>query len=338
MSKKAPSAPDPVATAQAQGQANADAVRESAKVNAINQYTPYGSVIYERDANGVPTSQTTTLTPLQQQALEQQNQLATILGGQALTQSQHLPQDKYSLEQFGPNPATTDYTAQGNTVRDAYFQQQKRMLDPVFAQERGRLEQNIANGGLPITGEAATTLEDNLARRQNDALSQAANNAIIQGGNEQSRLFNLDMAARQQGISEYNAQRQQPFNELSAYLQGQPIFQAPSANMAQYQVAPADIAGSIYQNYNAQNQTHQNNLNGMYSLIGAGAMAFSDRRLKRDIRRIGKLPSGLNVYRYRYLWSDRTEVGVMADEARKVSPQAVSRFGAYDMIDYGRVV
>lgn len=342
MSKKAPSAPDPVATAQAQGQANADAVRESAKVNSINQYSPYGSITYQKDANGVPISQTTSLTPLQQQALDQQNQLATILGGKALGQSQFLPSDKYSLDQFGPSPAATDYTAQANQVRDAYYQKQMGMLDPAFQQESRALEQNIANRGLPITGENAKTLQDNLYRRQADARSQAASNAILQGGNEQSRMFNLDMTARNQGINEYNQQRQQPFNELAAYLQGQPIFQAPSASQAQYQVAPADVAGNIYQNYNAANQAYQNNLNGMYGIGSAALTAgiplmFSDRRLKRDVRRIGKLASGLALYAYRYLWSSAVNVGAMADEVRRKFPAAVTRIGAYDMVDYGKV-
>ena len=45
------------------------------------------------------------------------------------------------------------------------------------------------------------------------------------------------------------------------------------------------------------------------------AFRFSDRRLKRDIRPIGKLPNGLNVYRFRYQWADEETTGVMADEA-----------------------
>ena len=35
------------------------------------------------------------------------------------------------------------------------------------------------------------------------------------------------------------------------------------------------------------------------------------------------LPSGLGLYRYRYLWSDIEHVGVMAQEVRDVTPEAV---------------
>lgn len=45
-SPSAPAAPDPAATAAAQAAANKEAVYESAKVNRINQYTPYGATKY----------------------------------------------------------------------------------------------------------------------------------------------------------------------------------------------------------------------------------------------------------------------------------------------------
>jgi hypothetical protein len=53
------------------------------------------------------------------------------------------------------------------------------------------------------------------------------------------------------------------------------------------------------------------------------ASLFSDRRLKRDIRRVGELHDGLGVYRYRYLWEDDERVGVMADEVADLRPWAL---------------
>jgi hypothetical protein len=50
---------------------------------------------------------------------------------------------------------------------------------------------------------------------------------------------------------------------------------------------------------------------------------FSDRRLKQDIVAIGKLPNGLDLYRFKYRWSEIEYVGVMAQEALSVSPEAV---------------
>ena len=56
---------------------------------------------------------------------------------------------------------------------------------------------------------------------------------------------------------------------------------------------------------------------------GSGALLRSDRRLKTGVARVATLPSGLGLYRYRYIWSDIEYVGVMAQEVRDVMPGAV---------------
>jgi hypothetical protein len=67
-------------------------------------------------------------------------------------------------------------------------------------------------------------------------------------------------------------------------------------------------------------------------------IAPSDIRLKRDITQVGQLPNGLGLYRYRYLTSDTTYVGVMAHEVEPLAPDAVLR-GAdgYLHVDYARL-
>jgi hypothetical protein len=53
------------------------------------------------------------------------------------------------------------------------------------------------------------------------------------------------------------------------------------------------------------------------------AMSLSDARAKRDVVRIGQLDSGIPLYRYKYQWSDTEYVGVLAQEAARVQPDAV---------------
>ena len=71
---------------------------------------------------------------------------------------------------------------------------------------------------------------------------------------------------------------------------------------------------------------------------GCGCGQRSDIRLKRDIAQVEELDSGINLYRYRYLWSDTIYVGVMAQEVAAVKPEAVLR-GAdgYLHVDYARL-
>ncbi|MDA9401106.1 tail fiber domain-containing protein [Bradyrhizobium sp. CCBAU 45389] len=49
----------------------------------------------------------------------------------------------------------------------------------------------------------------------------------------------------------------------------------------------------------------------------------SDRRLKRDISRLGCLDSGICLYRFHYLWDDTFYIGVMAQEVERIVPNAV---------------
>jgi hypothetical protein len=67
----------------------------------------------------------------------------------------------------------------------------------------------------------------------------------------------------------------------------------------------------------------------------ASISIISDIRLKRDIVLVGRLTDGIGLYRYRYLWSDTTYVGVMAQEVAAVKPEAVCQ-GAdgYLRVDY----
>lgn len=80
-----PPAPDPYATAAAQTAENRDTAIANAELNRVNQYTPWGNLVYNvtgTNADGTPIyTQTQTLSPAQQQQLDMQNQLALALGG-----------------------------------------------------------------------------------------------------------------------------------------------------------------------------------------------------------------------------------------------------------------
>lgn len=66
-----------------------------------------------------------------------------------------------------------------------------------------------------------------------------------------------------------------------------------------------------------------------------GAAALSDRRLKKNIVKVGE-HNGLNVYEFDYIWGGRYR-GVMADEVLKVKPEAVVMVGEYMAVNYGEL-
>ena len=71
-------------------------------------------------------------------------------------------------------------------------------------------------------------------------------------------------------------------------------------------------------------------------IVGAGQAfaAMSDIRLKEDIKLIGKSPSGINIYNFKYKGDNTTYQGVMAHQVPKASTP--NEFG-YLMVDYSKI-
>jgi hypothetical protein len=66
---------------------------------------------------------------------------------------------------------------------------------------------------------------------------------------------------------------------------------------------------------------------------------ISDARLKTDIAPIGTHPMGFGIYRFKYLWSNTFNVGVLAHEVLEKFPEAVTIGpGDFLAVDYGAIV
>ena len=65
---------------------------------------------------------------------------------------------------------------------------------------------------------------------------------------------------------------------------------------------------------------------------------FSDRRLKENVKEIGKAKNGLKIYTFNYKGDpDKlTRMGFMADDVEKTHPDAVGLAGGYKTVDYDR--
>lgn len=84
----------------------------------------------------------------------------------------------------------------------------------------------------------------------------------------------------------------------------------------------------------------QTNKPGLGPLIGqiASSVAASDRRLKKDIERLGELSNGLGVYRYNYISGQGPFIGVMADEVKALKPEALGpMIDGYMTVDYNQL-
>ena len=103
-------------------------------------------------------------------------------------------------------------------------------------------------------------------------------------------------------------------------------------------MGPANLS---MQAQNANNANATNAQNGLYSAlgqIGGAAMMLSDRRAKTDIRKVGALDNGLNVYSYRYKSGGPEQIGLMAQEVAEVNPSAVANIGGLLHVNYAEAV
>ena len=63
-------------------------------------------------------------------------------------------------------------------------------------------------------------------------------------------------------------------------------------------------------------------------------MAFSDKRMKTDIKAIGKTFDGQTIHRYKYKGDPKTQIGLIAQEVEKAHPNAVGLAGGMKTVNY----
>jgi hypothetical protein len=335
----APPPPDYAAAARETSAGNLDAARANIAANRVNQYTPYGSLEYQisgEDKFGNPMWKATqSLSPVQQQLLDYQNQSSIGLGQLAgkglgyVSEMLDTPFDTSQLPTTGFNPS--------QSYQDAYMQR----LAPQIEQGQEALDVKLANQGIPVGSEAYRRAQVAQGQKVNDLLAAAT----TQG-------FGVGQQARQSALQEQAYLRNEPLNTLSAVRTGSQVQGPTFVNPAQQaNTAGADLLGAAQMNFNAQqgaanaqNAANAQMTQGLFSLGGAAMM--SDIRTKENIKHIDWLPNGLPVYTYEYkpefkdhpLAGHGTHIGVMAQEVEAMYPNAVITLeNGFKAVDYGQL-
>lgn len=318
-----PAAPDPVATAKAQGAANKEAAIASQLGSMVNQQTPWGNLTYNQIgtwSDGTPrTEQITTLSPTQQQLFDIGQRTNIALGNLGESQIGRLS-----------NVLNQPLDLSNPAVEQRLYDLATPRLNQRFDRQRDQTLTRLANMGITDPNSDIYKAEmRNLGETENDAYNQI----LLQG--------------RGQALQELLTQRNQPLNEISALLSGSQIGAPQFQSTPGFNQNPADIMGATYGSYNANAQNaalrqQQQNamMGGLFGLGGAAASTipfWSDRRLKTNIRKIGKTKKGFNWYAFDYVWGQPSE-GVMADEVRLVKPWAVTEMLGFDRVNYAEVL
>ena len=321
MGKRAPKAPDPWETAAAQGAWNSFTAQQQQAMNMIGQNTPWGTLDYQQtgstwitDPTGkrieVPTyTANVNLSPEQQAIFERTQAAEGNLAQIAQDQSEWL--GDYLKEPFEFTNRDAEEWA-WDLAAPRILQQQQ--------QNEQALRTRLINSGLR-PGTAAWDAEmTRLTNANTDQLNQLA------------------LTGRQMAFNEALAKRNQPLNEIIGLMSGTQV-QNPNATFAptpQVGVGGVDYTGLVNQKYQADMANYRAGMGGLFGLGSAliGALPFSDRRLKTDIRRVGMTDGGVPVYTYRYKGDSTVHMGVMAQdvpEARVKDPSGFFR------VDYSRV-
>ena len=201
-----------------------------------------------------------------------------------------------------------------------------------YNQSRGQQSAiDLASGGQRFNEAQGAGDFQNAARQRALAEQMTIKDRGYNQGNQDADRQN---AIRTGMMNEEMAQRGANLNEVNALISGQ---QVNAPQMAGFQNANraqgADYSGAMSNAYDARlNQTNASNagVQGMMNMGGTVAGMFSDRRLKKHIKRVGQL-LGYPLYRFQYLWGDWA-VGVMSDE---INQDAVFKHASgYDMVNY----
>ena len=357
--QKAPKTPDYAGAAAATAEGNKAAALATGALNRPTQITPTGSQTWSLKEGADPNNPqpgdwiaTTSYSPEQQKLYEGQtsaqqglvNTANVGVGGLAgLGVGQGLGNTTPSFT--GDVSKTADqFSADRQAISDALYANQTKYLGDQFARDDERLRSQLLSRGLTEGSAAYENALRDQQRTQNDAYGTAANNATSQSAQMQKLMQDalLNSASTQQnlylqGLSGAATEQNQPLNQILALLGGGQVSQPNLQGYGQYgQYQGADLLGAANASYNSGLSSAQyNNQVNSQNMQDLGMMfaAFSDRRLKSNIRPICALPSGQVLYAYDIF--GQPSAGVMADET---APDAVvTTASGYQAVDYSKI-
>lgn len=253
---KAPQAPDPVATAQAQAGYNQSTATTQQLLNMVDTQNPWGSTSYNQNGStsftdsfgnviNVPRfTQTTTYNPAQQQIFDTTTQAQGNLANIAAQQSANVQGALNDPFQFN-NQDAADWS---------YDLASSRIL-PQQQKNQEALRTQLINSGIRPGTQAWNSEMERLSMANTDQLNQLA------------------LTGRSQAFNEALTTRNQPLNELSALLSGSQLQNPNTGSPAtpQTSVGGVDYTGLVNSNYQAQLQNSGNMLGGLFGLAGKAA-------------------------------------------------------------------
>lgn len=316
---KAPPAPDPQATARA---------------TQVGYFGPGGEQIRfgTQSADGGFTGRDNVdayqviESPFQQQFRQgSEGLMSNLLGNISGQGFANLP-NSIDYSEFGNLPSESDFEGSAQTASKAAFDRQMALLRPEFDTRQRRLDQQLADQGLPVGSEAFADSQGTLGRQINEAQLLAASQADAAGRQEAQRQLANALGIRNQRIQErmsnidLGAQnRQQILSELGGLtgLQFAQPNRTPSFNQG-----AASAINSAYGNQLAASQAGRRDYSGIGQLLGTGIQAytaFCSESIKENKQEIDKdqildAVKEMRVEEWNYIGDDTKHISPYAEE------------------------
>lgn len=276
--------------------------RETARFNTLlSQFgleSPLGQIQFTGEPGTAERRQITTLSPFGQQLLGGAGQFAEQITGG-----------------IGDEAA--------RRAEEATFGQFASRFEPQFEREQQRLSNQLVNQGIPVGSEAHNRALANQQESQNLARQQAMSQSVLTGQAAQQQQLGGGLA----GLGAFLS----PILGLPGQRIGTGVPQTQDPYLAKQQ---ADL-----QCFQAQSQ-QQAGLFGGLGALGGGLLGgiFSDKRLKENIKPVGKLDNGLTVYAFNFKGDNKTQIGLIAQEVMNEKPDAVIKENGFFKVNYAEAV
>ena len=223
---------------------------------------------------------------------------------------------------------------EGLSRSDQMWDQSREMMDP-DSEINQRMKANVMGQS-----------QDMIATQQRMAMANAARSGMGGSGIVAQQQAAIGLQGQQQGLNAVQGmlgQQQQgamQAGQLSAGLMGQAA-QATTGMAGAIGGANQMAVNTMLQN--TANQQSAANTNTMMAgqIIGGMFAGASDKRVKKDITKLGTNSQGYNIYQFKYksdtglnLDTSNYHIGVMADE---IHPSLVSTHKGYSIVDYSGI-
>ena len=200
-------------------------------------------------------------------------------------------------------------------AQQAYYEQATRLLQPQMQRQTDTTDERLINRGIQTGTEQYQRVMKDLQDQQAGTLSDISNQAVFQGQN---------LLGQQIG-------------NINSLAGGRDISQLSGMG------GTSDAYDSSYQGKKYNDQMRANRNQNIMSTLGSlGSSLFSDKRVKENLKKVGKLDNGLKVYSGNYKketgLDTRPQLFLLAQEVRKKKPQAVGRRLGILTVNYGEAV